>query len=58
MPDDQDLYIDTQIEEQSEIADHIFGMVAKRNGEPRDDTRGKAWLRGWDEESAKNKTGR
>jgi hypothetical protein len=42
-------YVDTQIEEQNEIAEHIFGMVARRNGEPRDATRSEAWLRGWDQ---------
>jgi hypothetical protein len=42
-------YVDTQIEEQNEIADQIFGMVARRNGLPRDETRSAAWLRGWDQ---------
>jgi hypothetical protein len=37
---------DTQIEEQNEIAEHIFGMVARRDGEPRDEIESTAWLRG------------
>jgi hypothetical protein len=42
-------YVDTQIKEQNEIAEHIFGMVAKRDGKPRDETTSAAWLSGWDE---------
>jgi len=38
---------DLQIEEQNEIAEYIFGMVAKRNGEPMDGTKSCAWQRGW-----------
>jgi len=40
---------DLQIEEQNEIAEYIFGMVAKRNGEPMDGTKSFAWQRGWAE---------
>jgi hypothetical protein len=47
MEDEQD-YVDTQVEEQNEIAEQIFGMVAKRSGEPRDKSKSAAWLRGWD----------
>jgi hypothetical protein len=47
--DDQTEYVDHQIEEQNEIAYYIFGMVARRDGESRDETKSEAWLRGWDE---------
>jgi hypothetical protein len=43
----EDEYVDHQIEEQSQIAEHVFGMVARRDGEPRDVTKSEAWLRGW-----------
>jgi hypothetical protein len=41
---------DQHVEEQNEIAEHILGMVAKRNGEPLDPTESLAWQRGWSEE--------
>jgi hypothetical protein len=44
---DQSRFFDSQIEEQNEIADHIFGMVARRDGEPLDYTKSAAWQRGW-----------
>jgi hypothetical protein len=44
--DDEHAYVDTQVEEQNEIAEQIFGMVAKRIGDPRDKSRSAAWLRG------------
>jgi hypothetical protein len=47
--EDEHEYVDTQVEEQNEIADQIFGMVARRNGEPRDKSKSAAWLRGWDQ---------
>lgn len=56
MPDGQDHPLDTQIEQQSEIAEHIFGIVAKREGKPRDERRSTAWLRGWDEGSVEDYT--
>jgi hypothetical protein len=37
------------IEEQNEIADFIFGLVAGRNGKPADETKSASWLRGWAE---------
>jgi hypothetical protein len=55
MHEDQARYVGTQTEEQSEIAEYIFGIVAKRDGEPREETRSTAWLRGWDEGSVKDK---
>jgi hypothetical protein len=45
----EDEYVDLQIEEQKQIAEHVFGMVARRVGERRDETKSEAWLRGWDE---------
>jgi hypothetical protein len=38
---------DQQVEEQNEIAEHILGMVAKRNSEPMDGTKSFAWQHGW-----------
>jgi hypothetical protein len=40
---------DQQVEEQNEIAEHILGIVAKRNGEPMDGTKSFAWQRGYGE---------
>jgi hypothetical protein len=40
---------DQQVEEQNEIAEHIWGIVARRNGEPMDRTKSFAWKRGWSE---------
>jgi hypothetical protein len=40
---------DQQIEEQNEIAEHIFGMVARRDGLPMDRTKTLEWQRGWTE---------
>jgi hypothetical protein len=40
---------DQEIDEQNEIAEYIFGMVARRNGEPMDGTKSFAWQRGWGE---------
>jgi hypothetical protein len=38
---------EAHIKAQDEIAEHIFGVVARRNGEPMDETRSLAWQRGW-----------
>jgi hypothetical protein len=40
---------DQQIEEQNHIAEYIFGMVARRDGQPADRTRSLIWQRGWSE---------
>jgi hypothetical protein len=40
---------DQEIDEQNEIAEYIFGMVARRNGEPVDRTKSLLWQRGWSE---------
>jgi hypothetical protein len=37
------------IEEQNEIAQYIFGIVARRDGNPMDRTKSLAWQRGWAE---------
>jgi hypothetical protein len=41
--------IEEWIEEQNEIADYIFGLVAGRDGKPADETKSASWLRGWAE---------
>lgn len=38
-----------EIREQSEIAEYILGVVAKRDGKELDDTKSLAWQRGWAE---------
>jgi hypothetical protein len=38
-----------EIREQNEIAEYIFGIVAKRDGKEFDDTKSLAWQRGWAE---------
>jgi hypothetical protein len=38
---------EAHIKAQDEIAEHIFGVVARRDGEPMDETRSLAWQRGW-----------
>jgi hypothetical protein len=40
---------DQQIEEQNEIAEYLFGMVARRDGQPTDRTKSLVWQRGWSE---------
>jgi hypothetical protein len=40
---------DQQIEEQNQIAEYIFGMVARRDGQPVDRTKCFLWQRGWAE---------
>ena len=40
-------FVDLHFEEQNQIADHILGVVARRNGEPFDRTKSAAWQRGW-----------
>ena len=40
---------DHGIEQQNEIAEHIFGMIARRDGKPMDETKSLAWQRGWAE---------
>jgi hypothetical protein len=37
------------IKAQNEIAEYVFGMVAKRDGQPMDRTKSLAWQRGWAE---------
>jgi hypothetical protein len=38
-----------EIEEQNVIAEYIFGMVARRDGDPVDRTKSLLWQRGWSE---------
>jgi hypothetical protein len=38
---------DQRFGEQDEIAEYIFGLVAKRDDEPMDETKSLAWQRGW-----------
>lgn len=40
---------DQEIEEQNEIAEFIFGKVARRDGKPMDTAKSNAWQRGWAE---------
>ena len=40
---------DQEIDEQNEIAEYIFGMVARRDGQPVDRTKSLLWQRGWSE---------
>ena len=40
---------DQEIDEQNEIAEYIFGMVARRDGKPVDRTKSLLWQRGWSE---------
>jgi hypothetical protein len=46
---DEQGFLDDKVEEQNEIAEHIFGMVARRDREPMDETKSLAWQRGWAE---------
>lgn len=43
----RELFFDPDLEEQNQIADHILGMVARRDGEAFDPTKSPAWQRGW-----------
>jgi hypothetical protein len=38
---------DQKFREQDEIAEYIFGMVARRNDQPMDRTKSPAWQHGW-----------
>jgi hypothetical protein len=40
---------DQEIDEQNEIAEYIFGIVARRDGQPVDRTKSFLWQRGWSE---------
>jgi hypothetical protein len=40
---------DQEVEEQNEIAEYIFGIVARRDGQPVDRTKSLLWQRGWSE---------
>jgi hypothetical protein len=40
---------EAHIKAQNEIAEYIFGMVARRDGQPNDKTKRRAWQRGWAE---------
>jgi hypothetical protein len=40
-------FLDKDLEEQNQIADHILGMVARRDGMPFDRSRTPAWQLGW-----------
>ena len=44
-------YVATEghIKAQNEIAEYVFGMVAKRDRQPMDRTKSLAWQRGWAE---------
>jgi hypothetical protein len=42
-----DSIVDWDVEEQNQIADHLFGMVARRDGKPFDRSQTPAWRRGW-----------
>jgi hypothetical protein len=46
---DEPKFFDRHLEEQNEIADYLFGMVARRDGKPLDRTKSEAWQRGWAE---------
>jgi hypothetical protein len=41
--------IPDEIREQDEIAEYIFGLVAKRDGKEFDESKSLAWKRGWAE---------
>jgi hypothetical protein len=44
----QDLgFFDPDIEQQNQIADHLLGMVARRDGGRFDPTKSPAWQQGW-----------
>ncbi len=44
----QDLgFFDPYIEEQNQLADHLLGMVTRRDGEPFERTKSPAWRQGW-----------
>jgi hypothetical protein len=40
-------FVDEYLEQQNEIADQLFGMVARRDGKPLDQSKCAAWQRGW-----------
>ena len=40
-------FFDRHLEEQNQIADHLLGMVARRDGKPFDRSQTPAWQRGW-----------
>jgi hypothetical protein len=40
-------FFDRDIEVQNQIADHLLGIVARREGEPFDRTKSAAWQLGW-----------
>ena len=40
---------EAHIKAQNEIAEHVFGMVARRDGLPMDGTKSLAWQRGYRE---------
>lgn len=35
------------IRKQNEIAEYLFGLAARRNGQPNDESKSVAWQRGW-----------
>jgi hypothetical protein len=48
MDSKQDLrFFDPDIDVQNQIADHLLGMVARREGEPFDRSKSPAWQLGW-----------
>ena len=47
--EDEQGFLDDKVEEQNEIAEHLLGIVARRNGKPMDRTKSFAWQRGWAE---------
>jgi hypothetical protein len=40
-------FFDRELEEQNQIAAHILGMVARRDGKPFGRSKTPAWQRGW-----------
>lgn len=40
-------FFDEHLEQQNHIADHIFGVVARRDGKPLDQSKSADWQRGW-----------
>jgi hypothetical protein len=44
---DEPQFFDRHVEEQNDIADYLYGMVARRDGKPLDHNKSAAWQRGW-----------
>ncbi len=50
-------FVDEHLGQQNEIADHILGMVARRDGKPLDRSKSAAWQRGWSVRSKRKTAG-